>query len=169
MAFNKAVGQEKSQKLLNVGPMFIPDHRVLWILLYPASRPNHTSYRKFYFNEFVANVLRDNIDMIISEVVEAIKGIISRRTLLNFNSTLVSSHSASSAYQRFTKKWDQIWLSASIQPPYLEFYNQAHKAWFLVIIISVWFIEWDPFPWIWYIVHGRRKKTCKKCNAFTLM
>ena len=26
-----------------------------------ASQPNHTLYRKFYLNEFVANVLRDNI------------------------------------------------------------------------------------------------------------
>ena len=26
---------------------------VLWMLLYPASRPNHTSYRKVYFYEFV--------------------------------------------------------------------------------------------------------------------
>ena len=25
------------------------------------SRPNHTSYRNFHFNEFVANALRDNI------------------------------------------------------------------------------------------------------------
>ena len=25
------------------------------------SRPNHTSYRKFHFNEFVANVFQDNI------------------------------------------------------------------------------------------------------------
>jgi hypothetical protein len=25
------------------------------------SQPNHTSYRNFHFNEFVANVLRDNI------------------------------------------------------------------------------------------------------------
>ena len=38
---------------------------VLWVLLYPASRPNHTSYRKFYFYEFVANVLRDNMGRFI--------------------------------------------------------------------------------------------------------
>ena len=54
-----------------------------------------------------------------SEVVA--KDIISRCTLWHFNSTFESSLSASSAYQRFTKKWDQLWLSASIQPPYLEF------------------------------------------------
>ena len=29
--------------------------------------------------------------------------------------------STSSAYQWFTKKGDQLWLSASTQPPYLEF------------------------------------------------
>ena len=34
---------------------------VVWVLSYPASRPNHTSYRKFYFNEFVENVLHDNM------------------------------------------------------------------------------------------------------------
>ena len=32
----------------------------LLVLSYPASHTNHTSYRKFYFNEFVANVLHDN-------------------------------------------------------------------------------------------------------------
>ena len=47
--------------------------------------------------------------------------IISGHTLWHFNSTFASSQSASSAYQRFTKKSDQLWLSASIQPPYLEF------------------------------------------------
>ena len=31
------------------------------MLLKAASRPNHTSYRKFWTNEFVANVLRDNM------------------------------------------------------------------------------------------------------------
>ena len=34
--------------------------RVLWMLLYPASQPNHISFRKLYFNEFVANVLHDH-------------------------------------------------------------------------------------------------------------
>jgi hypothetical protein len=40
------------------------------------SLKNHTSYRKFYFNEFMANVLLDNMGMIIltSEVVEAVSG-----------------------------------------------------------------------------------------------
>ena len=28
----------------------------------------HTSYRKFNFNEFIANVLRDNMDMIIFDL-----------------------------------------------------------------------------------------------------
>ena len=43
--------------------------RVLWVLLYPASRPNHTSYRKFYFYEFVANFLRDNMGMTIFDLL----------------------------------------------------------------------------------------------------
>ena len=30
-----------------------------------ASRPNHTSYKKFYLYEFVANVLHDNVGMTI--------------------------------------------------------------------------------------------------------
>ena len=34
---------------------------VLWILQQTQSLPNHTSYRKFCFNEFVANVLCDNM------------------------------------------------------------------------------------------------------------
>ena len=40
------------------------------------SRTNHTSYRKFNFNEFVANVLRDNMVMLFLtfEVVEAVLG-----------------------------------------------------------------------------------------------
>ena len=41
---------------------------VLWVLLYSASCPYHTSYRKFYFNEFVAKVLRDNMGMIIFDL-----------------------------------------------------------------------------------------------------
>ena len=41
---------------------------VLWVLLYPASCPNHTSYRKIYFNEFVANVLCDNMGIIIFDL-----------------------------------------------------------------------------------------------------
>ena len=36
---------------------------VLWVLQY--SRPNHRSYRKLYSYEFVANVMRDNMGMII--------------------------------------------------------------------------------------------------------
>ena len=64
---------------------------------------NPTSHTKFYFNEFVANVFRDNMGMIISDLprlwqlLEA-KNIISWCTLWHFNSTFGSSHSASSAY-----------------------------------------------------------------------
>ena len=36
---------------------------VLWVLQY--SRPNHRSYRKLYSYEFVANVMRDNMGIII--------------------------------------------------------------------------------------------------------
>ena len=48
-----------------------------------------------------------------SEVVEAVRGqkIISWRTLWHFNSTFSSSLSASSAYQRFTKKSSVMTLS----------------------------------------------------------
>ena len=42
------------------------------------------------------------------------KNIISRLTLWNINSTFCPSLSDSSAYQRFTKKFYQLWLSASI-------------------------------------------------------
>ena len=59
------------------------------------------------------------------------KNIISRRTLWHFNSMFGSSHSASSAYQRFTKKLDQLWLSASISR-ILDPSPQG-RAWFLVI------------------------------------
>ena len=48
-----------------------------------------------------------------------VKNIIYRRTLWHFNSTFGSSLSASSAYQRFTKKCDQLWLAASM-PRILE-------------------------------------------------
>ena len=41
---------------------------VLWVLSYPASHPNHTSYRKFYFHEFVSNASYDNMDIIIFEL-----------------------------------------------------------------------------------------------------
>ena len=50
-----------------------------------------------------------------SEVVETVRGQkhhISTHTLA-FDSMFSASHSANSAYQRF-KKWDQLWLSASI-------------------------------------------------------
>ena len=41
-----------------------------------ASRANHTSYRKVYFNEFVQNSLGCNMGVIIyvNEVLEAIRG-----------------------------------------------------------------------------------------------
>ena len=40
------------------------------------SQKNHIHYRKFYFNEFVANVLRDNMGIIIFDLwnVEAVRG-----------------------------------------------------------------------------------------------
>ena len=41
---------------------------VLWVLSYTASHPNHTSSRKCYFNEFVVNVLRDNMGIIIFDL-----------------------------------------------------------------------------------------------------
>ena len=49
---------------------------VLWVLKQLASRPNRTSHTKVYFNEFVANVLRERIGIVIltSEVMEAVRG-----------------------------------------------------------------------------------------------
>ena len=65
--------------------------------------------------------------MIIFDLLIEAKNILSWHTLWHFNSTFESSLSASSAFQRFTKKWDQLWLSASIsrilqlRPPGLDF------------------------------------------------
>ena len=39
---------------------------LLLVLSYPASQPNYTSYRKCYFYKFVANVLHNNMGIIIS-------------------------------------------------------------------------------------------------------
>ena len=46
------------------------------MLLYPVSHLKHTSCRKIYSNEFVANVSGDNMGIIIltSEDVEAVRG-----------------------------------------------------------------------------------------------
>ena len=67
-----------------------------------------------------------------SNVVEVLKG---QKHHISAH-TFSSSHSTSSAYQRFTKQWDQLWLSASIQPPYLKLWNQTCRAWFLAFIKS---------------------------------
>ena len=40
---------------------------VLWMVDQTQSQPNHTSYRKLYYNNIVANVLRVNMGMIIFE------------------------------------------------------------------------------------------------------
>jgi hypothetical protein len=77
------------------------------------------------------------------EVVEAVRGQKSWSLLWHFNSTFGSSQSASSANQRFTKKWDQIWLSlhsASI-PQILEPSPQS--------LISYEFNEFYQFTY-WY-------------------
>ena len=72
----------KKEKKIKYVPMYIRDILelliyttilfeslgVLWVLLYPASRPNHTSYRKFYFYELVANFLPDNMGMMIFDL-----------------------------------------------------------------------------------------------------
>ena len=34
---------------------------------------NHTSHTKVYFNEFVANVLRDDIGIVMYDLIEAVK------------------------------------------------------------------------------------------------
>ena len=79
---------------------------VLRLLSYPASHPNHTSYRKFYFNEFVANVLPDNMCKIIFEFrgCGGCQMPKKDRTLWHFNSTFSSSYSASFAYQKKQKQ-----------------------------------------------------------------
>ena len=109
---------------LNIKKLYLI-HTAIWIdrctlvLSYQASRPNHTSHRKFCFYEFVANVLCDHMGMIIFDLrgcggCYSPKNIISQRAPWHFNSIFGSSYSASSAYQIF-KKWDQLWLSASIR------------------------------------------------------
>jgi hypothetical protein len=85
---------------------------------------NYTSHTKVSFIEFVANALRDNMSMIIFDLWGCGSCERPKTSYLDAhfgNSTFGSSHSTSSAYQRFNKKWDQLWLSASIQSPYLEF------------------------------------------------
>ena len=82
---------------------------------------------KFNFNEFVANVLRDNMGMIIYDFwgcggCQRPKTSYLGCTLWRFNSTLGSSLSTSSAYQRFTTKWNQFQLPFS-----LHFLNSRMK------------------------------------------
>ena len=55
-----------------------------------------------------------------SKVVEAVKGQ-KHHFSWHFDIKLGSSLSAGSAYQRFKNHFYHLWLSASIQPPYLEF------------------------------------------------
>ena len=69
---------------------------VLWVLLYPTSRPNHTSYRKIYFNEFVANVLNDNMDIIIFDNQGCGDCQRPKTSYLGAHSMFGSSHNASS-------------------------------------------------------------------------
>ena len=57
----------------------------------------HTSHTKVYFNEFVANALHGPDHFWLCRLLEA-------KNTLAFG----LSHSASSTYQRFTKKWDQL-------------------------------------------------------------
>ena len=75
---------------------------------------NHTSHTKVYFNEFVPNVLRDNMGMIIFDL-QVFEGFempkasyVSGCTLWHFNSTFSSPLSTSSAYKRFTKKFSSV-------------------------------------------------------------
>ena len=78
--------------------------QVYWVLLYPASHPKHISYRKLYFNEFVANALSDNMSMIIFELRGCGGCQRPKTSYLGAHSMFGSSHTASSAYQRFNKK-----------------------------------------------------------------
>ena len=83
---------------------------VVWILKYLASLPNHTSYRKFYFNEFVANILRDKMGMIIFDL-RGCGGCQKPKTSYigaHLGSMFGSSHSTSSAYQRFHQEMRSV-------------------------------------------------------------
>ena len=86
--------------------------RVLWMLLYPASQPNHISFRKLYFNEFVANVLHDHF------CFGSQKHHVSVHTLaLQLNVCFISQcqFCLPNIHQEMRS------LSASIQSPYLKF------------------------------------------------
>jgi hypothetical protein len=86
---------------------------VLWVLLYPASRPNHTSYRNFYFHEFAANVLRDNMCIIIFDL-QGCGG--QTHHILAHTQRLVHL----TAPVLLTKVSIRNYISYDFQPPYLE-------------------------------------------------
>ena len=41
---------------------------VVWVLIIPASRPNHTSYKKFVFRDFVQNSWGFDMGMVIFDL-----------------------------------------------------------------------------------------------------
>ena len=126
----RSCGGGLPQYLINNGSWTLLEQTIwLW---------NHTSYTKVYFNEFVANVLCDNMGMIIFwpprfwRLLEA-KNIVSLHTLWHFKSMFSSSLSASFTYKDSPRNE----ITYDLQPPYLKFYNQACMAWFLVFNIYI--------------------------------
>ena len=109
--------QWRSTNLINKRYGSLTMQQMIWLW-------NHTSYRKFNFNEFVANVLRDNMGMIIFDLWGC-GGCYRPKTSylgahFGTSTQFGSSLSNTSAYRRFTKKSYKLWISASIQPIYLE-------------------------------------------------
>ena len=41
---------------------------VVWVLIIPASRPNHTSYKKFVFRDFAQNSWGFDMGMVIFDL-----------------------------------------------------------------------------------------------------
>ena len=81
---------------------------------------NHTSHTKNTSMNLLQMpcVITWSWSFLTSKVVKAVRGQKHHILAYTFNSTFGSFYSASSAYQRFTRKWDQLWLSASIWPPF---------------------------------------------------
>ena len=88
-------------------------------------RANHTSYRNFHFNEFIANTLRGNIGSKKSE---------ENRPFFSFEYKKQGQGKPYNCTQSNTIAQSKlIWFLFCIKiPSHLEFYNQAQIAWFLV-------------------------------------
>ena len=87
-------GQHPPLNILGVISSIFDKCSILKHQIWPS---NHTSHTKVYFNDFVLNVLCDNMGMIIF-VLRGCGGCQRPKT------SYLKAHSASSAYQRFTMK-----------------------------------------------------------------